>query len=133
MSNVLTTQRLYWLATGLFSLLFIGSSILGFADPQGAYDEYRHLEFPSWILYPLSLLKALGVVAIISNKSQTLKDFAFAGFLYDLLLAIGGHLAQMDVKIWLAIFGLVLWGFAFYMDRIYLPLVRQKITPSKVG
>ena len=127
MSKPVNTQRLYWIATGLFSLLFIGSSILGFIDPQGAYDEYRHLEFPSWILYPLSLLKALGIVAIISNKSQTLKDFAFAGFLYDLLLALGGHLAQMEIKAWLPIFGLVLWAFAFYMDRVFLPPLRSKI------
>ncbi len=114
---MLTTQRLYWIAIGLFGLLFIGSAIFGVVDPQGSYDEYRHLEFPSWILYPLSLLKVLGIVAIISNRSQTLKDFAFAGFLYDLLLALGGHIAQQEIKFLLPIFGLTLWGFAFYMDR----------------
>lgn len=114
-----TTRNLYWTATVLFGLLFIGSAILGVVDPQASYDEYRHLEFPAWILYPLSLLKVLGIVAIVWNGSKTLKNFAFAGFLYDLLLALGGHIAQQEIKVLLAVFGLVLWAFAFVMDRIY--------------
>ncbi len=114
-----TTRNLYWIATVLFGLLFIGSAILGVVDPQTSYEEYRRLEFPAWILYPLSLLKVLGIVAIVWNGSKTLKNFAFAGYLYDLLLAVGGHIAQQEIQVWVAVFGLVLWTFAFVMDRIY--------------
>jgi hypothetical protein len=112
---------LYWIAIGLFAVLFFGSAFLNITDPQGAYAEYKRLEFPAWIHYPLSLLKVLGVLVIVWNRSQTLKDFAFAGYLCDLLLATGGHIAQMDMGIWLALFGLTLWGFAFYMDRKTFP------------
>jgi hypothetical protein len=123
MSEIEKNRRCYWIATGLFCALFIGSVIFGFADIQASYDEYRHLQYPEWLLYPLSLAKVLGVIAILSNKSQTLKDFAYAGFLYDLLCALGGYIAQQEIKILLPIFGIGLWIFAFVMDRKYYPRI----------
>jgi tellurite resistance protein TehA-like permease len=117
MTTYFTTQRLYWVATGLFLALFIGSVILGLADINESYKEFVHLEFPAWSFIALTVAKVLGLIAIITNKSQTLKDFAFAGFLYDLLLALGGHIAHQEIKALLAVFGLVLWIFAFVMDR----------------
>jgi DoxX-like family len=113
------TKTLYWVATGLFCLLFTGSILLTFGDLQGSYDEFQHLGFPVWTVYFLGIAKILGLIAILSNKSKTLKDFAFAGFLYDLLLALGGHIAAQEIKVLLALFGIALWIFAFVMDRIY--------------
>lgn len=113
------TKTLYWIATGLFFLLFFGSIVYGLADVQASYEEFRHLQFPEWLFYPLTLAKALGLAAILSNKSQTLKDFAFAGFLYDLLCALGGHIAQQEAKFLLPILGIFIWTFAFVMDRKY--------------
>lgn len=121
LSRSSVTQRQYWVAISLFSLLFLGSAVFGVVDPDGSYGEYRHLEFPAWILYPLSLAKVLGIAAILSNRSRTLKDFAFAGFLYDLLLALGGHIAQQEIKLLLPLVSLGLWAFAFTMDRKMFP------------
>ncbi len=126
MSKLITTQRLYWIATGLFVLLFGGSIILALSDLGESFREYAHLEFPAWSVYFNTVAKALGLCAILSNQSRTLKDFAFAGFLYDLLLALGGHIAQMEIKVLLPIAGLGIWGFAFYMDRIYFSSVHLK-------
>jgi hypothetical protein len=117
MTTYFTTQRLYWLATGLFLALFIGSVVLGLADIDESYKEFVHLGFPAWSFIALTVAKVLGLIAIITNRSQILKDFAFAGFLYDLLLALGGHIAHQEIKVWFAVFGLVLWAFAFVMDR----------------
>ena len=52
--------------------------------------------FPAWILYPLAVAKILGVIAIITKKSVVLKEWAYAGFLYTLLLAITGHSIAND-------------------------------------
>ncbi len=117
MTTYFTTARLYWIATGLFLALFIGSVILGLADINESYKEFVHLEFPAWSFIALTVAKVLGLVAIVTNRSQTLKDFAFAGFLYDLLLALGGHIAHQEIKALLAGFGLIVWVFAFVMDR----------------
>jgi hypothetical protein len=118
-------KKLYWIATGLFCLLFTGSILLTFGDLQGSYDEFQRLGFPLWTVYFLGIAKILGLVAILSNKSQTLKDFAFAGFLYDLLLASGAHIAQPEIQVLLAVFGIIIWVFAFVMDRKYYKDIRQ--------
>ncbi len=116
------TVRLYWLATGLFTLLFAGSIILGLGDLNASYEEYTHLGFPNWSVFFNSLAKFLGLIAIFWNKSRTLKDFAFAGFLFDLLLALVAHIVQMEIKWLLPVFGIALWCFAFVMNRKVFPV-----------
>jgi hypothetical protein len=103
----------------LFSLLFIGSVIFGYSDLQASYDEYKHLEFPAWLLHPLSVAKVLGVIAILKSKSQSIKDFAYAGFLFDLLCALGGHIAQHEIKIILPVVCIFLWFFTYRIDKKY--------------
>jgi hypothetical protein len=39
-----------------------GSLIFGYVDIQASYDEYKHLEFPAWLLLPLSIVYVLGIV-----------------------------------------------------------------------
>jgi hypothetical protein len=116
------TVRTYWIATGLFTALFAGSILLGLGDLKGSYEEYAHLGFPAWSIFFNSFGKLFGLIAIYANTSRTLKDFAFAGFLFDLLLALVAHAAQMEIKLLLPIFGLGLWWFAFAMNRKVFPV-----------
>ncbi len=118
----ITTQRLYWIATGLFTALFTGSVIFGLFDLNDSYREFQHLEFPAWSFIFLTVAKVLGLIAVLSNRSQTLKDFAFAGFLYDLLLALGAHIAQQEIKVLLPLLSLPIWAFAFIMNRRMYPV-----------
>jgi DoxX-like family len=117
-----STVRNYWIATGLFTLLFVASIILTLGDLAGSYKSYAHLGFPAWSVFFNATAKILGLIAIYWNQSRTLKDFAFAGFLFDLLLALCAHIAQREVDVLQAAFGLVLWGFAFYMNRKAFPV-----------
>jgi hypothetical protein len=116
------TVRNYWIATGLFTALFAGSIVLGLSDLNESYIEYTRLGFPNWSVFFNSYGKLLGLLAILHNRSRTLKDFAFAGFLFDLLLALCGHIARGEIKFLLPIFGLVLWWFAFAMNRKVFPV-----------
>jgi len=120
-----STVRNYWIATGLFTLLFVGSLVLTLTDLETSYKSYIHLGFPAWSVFFNASGKILGLAAIYWNRSRTLKDFAFAGFLFDLLLALCAHIAQREADVLLAAFGLVLWGFAFYMNRKVFPTVEN--------
>jgi DoxX-like family len=111
------TKRKYQIALGLFSALFLGSAVFGMLDIDASYAEWRHLGYPLWTFYALTLAKVVGVATILSNKSTRLKQFAFAGFLYDLLLALGAHIDQREVKLLLPLTCLAIWGFAYEMDR----------------
>ncbi|MDX2161181.1 MAG: DoxX family protein [bacterium] len=116
------TVRLYWLATTLFILLFVASIGLTLFDLEGSYASYARLGFPMWAIFFNAIAKILGVIAILHNRSRTLKDFAFAGFLYDLLLAFCAHIALGESDVLLAILGIILWVFAFIMDRKAFPV-----------
>jgi DoxX-like family len=110
-------KRKYQIAVGLFSALFLGSAVFGLVDIDASYTEWRHLGYPIWTFYALTVAKVIGVATILSNESTRLKQFAFAGFLYDLLLALGAHIAQREVKLILPSGCLAIWGFAYEMDR----------------
>ncbi len=117
------TVGLYWLSIGLFTLLFVGSLVLTLSDLEASYKSYSHLGFPTmWAVFFNATGKILGLLAIWHNKSRTLKTFAFAGFLFDLLLALSAHTAQQEIDVLLAVTGLVLWGFAFAMNQKVYPI-----------
>jgi hypothetical protein len=113
------TIVLYWIAISLFSLLFLASAIWTIIDPKGAFEDTEHLGYPAFTCYPLAIAKILGVIAIVSNHSRTLKAFAYAGFMYDLILAIMAHYYLMEPasRMGIALFGAALWIFAFVMDK----------------
>ena len=70
-------------------------------------------------MWPLTAAKALGVLAIIFSRSRSLRDFAYAGFLYDLLLAIGAHVVHGDTWIVVALISLAIWVFAYVTELGY--------------
>jgi hypothetical protein len=115
-----TTVRLYWLAIGLFTLLYLISLFTTLSDLGASYKEYQRLGFPMWAVFFNAGGKILGLIAIFYNRSRMLKHFAYAGFLYNLLLALSAHIAQWESDVLLPVIGLAIWGFAFYMDsRMY--------------
>ncbi len=116
------TARLYWIATGLFCAVFIGSAVFGLLDLDGSRAEWTHLGYPWWTFFLLTAGKIIGVATILTNKApRFIKDYAFAGFLFDLLLALGAHLAVPEIKALLPISVLGIWGFAVTMDNRHFP------------
>lgn len=107
----------YWVPMGLFCALFLFSGIWSLIDADGARATMVHLGFPTYFLYPQSVAKVVGVAVILWGGSRTLSGLAFAGFVYDLLLAGGAHIAEGDPDVWLAAFGLLVTGAAFWADR----------------
>ncbi len=109
---------IYWIATGLFSAMML-------IAPAGyffAYDEakpvFESLGFPAFIIYPLGVAKLLGVTAILTKKSAFLKEWAYAGFFFDFLLAAGGHLNAGDGEAIGAIMAMVLLIVSYIFDGI---------------
>jgi DoxX-like family len=111
-------RRAYWIAIGLFTVMFAYSAGWSLIDPSGTKIATAKLGYPGYLaVYPLATAKLLGLVAIHRRRSRTLTHFAFAGFLFDLLLALAGHIHTHDFPYgWLSVFGLVLWAAAFTMD-----------------
>ena len=87
---------IYRISTGLLTAMVslgIGMYIFQY---ELVSDMWIALGFPTFVIYPLAAAKTLGLIAIWSNKSKMLKEWAYAGFVFDFILAIGAHLNVSD-------------------------------------
>lgn len=84
----------YWITTGLLTvivLMYVGNSIFNY---EMFSQRFSSLGYPTYFIYPLTIAKVLGLIAIWSNLIKTLKEWAYAGFFFDFILAM---MAEMHV------------------------------------
>lgn len=82
---------IFWIVTGLLCLMMLASAGIYIFDYGSTAAIFQSLGYPTYIIYPLAIAKILGVIAIVSNYSKSLKEWAYAGFFYDFLLAASAH------------------------------------------
>lgn len=86
----------YWVSTVLMCLLFCFSAGMYFTKYEMVSGFFQQLGFPTWLVYPLAVAKVLGVIAVLSRVSRFLKEWAYAGFFYDAVLAFWAHYMIQD-------------------------------------
>lgn len=87
-----TKTILYWIATLLLSFIFLYSAqmyIFNSTMIQGFFEQFN---YPTYLVWPLAVLKILGVIMILWRKNRWLTEWAYAGFFFDLVLASIAHL-----------------------------------------
>lgn len=82
---------LYWVSTILLCLLFLYSASMYFTKTEMVKGFFENLNYPTYIVIPLAILKVLGVGMILWRKSKWLTEWAYAGFFFDLVLATAAH------------------------------------------
>lgn len=121
-------QIIYYVVTGLFSLLMVFSAGMYIFAHDVAVEAFTRLGFPIYIIYPLAVAKLLGLVAIWTNKSKPLKQWAYAGFVFDLLLASSAHIMVGDGEFPAATGALVLVLVSFFL---YLRWEKAKLATEE--
>ncbi len=91
-----TTKIIYWVSTGLLSLLMLMSAGMYIFNHEEISLSFLALGFPVYVIYPLAFAKILGLIAVWSDLSKTLKEWAYAGFFFNFLLAVSAHLMAND-------------------------------------
>lgn len=107
----------YWIVTGLFCLLMLaaaGMEIFGFAE---SVKFLNSLGYPAYLAYVLPVTKTLGALAILTKYSKTLKEWAYAGFFFDFLLAASAHYFSGVPSPLGAIVALALLLTSYWLDR----------------
>ena len=87
---------IYRIITGLFSLMIIAGAITYFVDYQMVSDMFTSLGVPTEVIYPLAVVKILGILAIWLIKNKMIKTLAYLGFGLDLVFAIIAHTIAGD-------------------------------------
>ena len=107
-------RRIHLSAKVLLTMLMSFSAIMYIVvgDPL----VFTNLGYPAYLMYPLAVAKTLGVIAIWSKKSAILTNWAYAGFFYNVVLALAAHLSVGDGEWMPALMGIILVLVAFYTD-----------------
>ncbi len=111
---------IYWIATGLLSLMMTMSSLMYFIKTEEVSEIFKSLGYNDRIVIPLATLKILGIITILTNLSKTLKEWAYFGFLLDFVLALEGHLSANDGGHYTAVAAIALWVISYsYNKKVY--------------
>jgi hypothetical protein len=89
-------KTLYWISTILLILSLLSGAGLYIFDYQHAYNEFNSLSFPTYLIYPLAIAKTAGSIGILQKQSLVLREWAYAGITFNLLLAFGAHYMAND-------------------------------------
>jgi uncharacterized membrane protein len=81
----------YWMLTGLFCFAMGASGVLNLIRFEGLQESITSLGFPVYLMTILGVAKILGVVALLIPKTPLLKEWAYAGFTFDLIGASASH------------------------------------------
>ncbi len=108
---------IYRIITGLFTALVLLGASQYFFMYEMAAEMFTALGFPPYLIYLMGIAKVLGIVAIWFNISKTLKEWAYAGFVFNFLLAISAHINANDGEYIGAVMALVLALASYFYSK----------------
>ena len=86
-----TKQILYWASTAVLCGIFLYSAFMYFNNTEMVKVFFENLNYPTYIVIPLAILKILGVIMVLWRPNKWLTEWAYAGFFFDLILATAAH------------------------------------------
>jgi uncharacterized membrane protein YphA (DoxX/SURF4 family) len=89
-------RTLYWIFTGLMAAFMLMASIPDVLQIPQAIAIFTHLGYPTYLLPFIGIAKILGVVAVLLPGFWRLKEWAYAGLVFDLIGALYSHLSVQD-------------------------------------
>jgi uncharacterized membrane protein YphA (DoxX/SURF4 family) len=100
----------YWVATALLAAeLLLGGIWDVFEVPQ-VRIVFERLGYPAYFLVILGVWKLLGAVAVVIPRFPRLKEWAYAGAVFDLTGAIASHLASGFIEDGVLVYLIVMTG-----------------------
>lgn len=86
-----TTKIIYYVATGLLTLLMLFSVSQYFFNHEVIAEAFTNFGYPTYIIYPYGVIKLLGLIAIWFINSKAIKEWAYSGFFFAFILAFFAH------------------------------------------
>ncbi len=87
---------IYWLATAFVAFGFVSGGVIDLIAGPDMVAGMAHLGYPAYFLTILGTWKVLGALAILWPGLPRLKEWAYAGMVFDLTGAAASHLASGD-------------------------------------
>ena len=115
-------QRIiYWIATSIFSLLLTFSVYNYFFNYDAIRGFFEAFGYPVYLIYPLATAKILGLIVIWINKGGWIKEWAYAGFFFNALLAFFAHYMISDGQQGGAVMVLIFLLISYFLGKKVRP------------
>ena len=75
----------YWIFTGLFCAFMLFSGIMGIINGPDSIKLMTSIGYPTYVMPFIGVAKVLGVIALLLPGSPRLKEWAYAGFVIDVV------------------------------------------------
>lgn len=85
-----------WVLKVLFAFALAGSGLMSLTKNPAIMESYTALGLPAYLGTLLGTWKLLGVIALFVPKFPTVREWAYAGFFFNLSGAIYVHIAAGD-------------------------------------
>ena len=92
---------LYWILTGIMAAFMLMGSVQDVLRVPAALAWFAHLGYPPYLLPFIGIAKTLGVATVVAPGLRRLKEWAYAGLVFDLLGAIYSHISVGDTSAWI--------------------------------
>ena len=114
---------LYWVFTGLYAAFIISTSIPNVISSAGSVEMVvKQMGYPAYFLPFIGVAKILGGIALLVPGFPRIKEWAYAGLMFDLVAAVYSFISiGLPASDWFAmlIFILVLGAsYFFYHKRL---------------
>jgi hypothetical protein len=86
----------YWVCTGLIVLSLLSGGIAELMRSAQVIEGMTHLGYPVYFVSILGVWKILGAAAILAPRLPLVKEWAYAGVVFDLTGATASHVASGD-------------------------------------
>jgi hypothetical protein len=86
----------YWVTTALVALAFAFGGVMDALRTPEALAVMTHLGYPGYFAVIIGVWKVLGAAAILAPRLPLLKEWAYAGIVFDLTGAAASHAAVGD-------------------------------------
>lgn len=107
----------YYISTGLLSLLMLFSAGMYFFNYEEVATMFTNFGFPTYIIYPLAVAKILGLITIWFVTNKSLKEWAYAGFFFNFVLAFFAHYMISDGEHAGALVAIILVLVSYYFSK----------------
>jgi hypothetical protein len=81
----------YWVITILFALMMAVDGLAGTFRVTGAKEALAYLGYPEYLSSIIGIAKILGAIAILQPVFMTIKEWAYAGFVFTMMGAFASH------------------------------------------
>ena len=86
----------YWITTALLAFAFLAGGLFDMSGSPEIVAQFGHLGYPAYFAMLLGAWKVLGGLAIVVPRMPRLKEWAYAGMVFDLTGAVVSHVAVGD-------------------------------------